>query len=476
MHPASKINRIAVPPLLRELASIFNAHGKQVFLVGGAVRDTLRGEKCADWDLAGDALPEDVMRIFPGVIPTGIKHGTVTIRYKKHSIEVTTLRTDGDYSDGRRPDSIHYTSSIEEDLCRRDFSINAVAVTLPDGYVIDPFGGRVDIEKNLIRCVGRAADRLNEDGLRALRAFRFASQLGFDIDGELLSAITERPQMIIPVSMERVKAEFDKIVASKKPSSALLYMERCGILKLVLPELLNCRGVEQKGYHRFDVLTHSLLACDYAARSGYKQTVRLAALFHDVGKPATAKLGDGGVWTFHSHETLSADITRAIMTRLRYPNAGIEETAHLVREHMFNYTNSWSASAVRRFVRRVGEENLTALFDLRRADSFGMLGTEPPPELSLDFRNRIDSVLAAGRVLSRKDLAVSGRDLMEAGIPGGEKMGRILNSLLEAVLEDPEMNSKEKLLEMANRLFCRCHFPLSTLPLPAALRQNTEER
>jgi tRNA nucleotidyltransferase/poly(A) polymerase len=452
MLSASKINRIAIPSLLRELAAVFNAHGKQVFLVGGAVRDALRGARQTDWDLASDALPDDVMRMFPGVIPTGIKHGTVTVRYKKHSIEVTTLRTDGDYVDGRHPGNVRYNASIEEDLFRRDFTINAVAAALPEGRIIDPFGGRGDIEKKLIRCVGRAVDRLNEDGLRALRAFRFASQLGFDIDEELLAAIRERPGMIAPVSMERVKAEFDKIIASDKPSSALLQMEQCGLLGLVLPELLHCRGVEQKGYHRFDVLTHSLLACDYAARSGYKRTVRLAALFHDAGKPATAKLGDYGEWTFHNHEVLSADITRAIMTRFRYSNDEIDETVHLVREHMFNYTDSWSASAVRRFVRRVGEENIPALFALRRADSFGMFGVEPPPELLLDFQNRIDSVLEAGRALSLKDLAVNGRDLMEAGIPSGKKMGVILQSLLEAVLEDPEMNSKGKLLEMAERL------------------------
>jgi putative nucleotidyltransferase with HDIG domain len=451
MLPASKIKRIAIPALLREIAAVFNAHGKQVFLVGGAVRDILRGAEYADWDLASDARPEDVMRMFSAVIPTGIKHGTVTIRYKKHSVEVTTLRTDGAYADGRHPDSVYYTSSIEEDLGRRDFTINAVAAVLPEGRIIDPFGGRRDLEKKLIRCVGRAADRLNEDGLRALRAFRFASQLGFDVDGELLAAIRERPVMITPVSMERIKAEFDKIIASEKPSAALLLMEQCGLLRLVLPELTRCRGVEQKGYHRFDVLTHSLLACDYAARSACKKTVRLAALFHDTGKPLTAKPGDNGVWTFYNHEVLSADITRKMMTRLRYSNAEIDETVHLVREHMFNYTDSWGSGAVRRFVRRVGEENLSALFDLRRADSFGMFGVEPPPEMLLDFRRRIDSVLAAGRALSLKDLAVNGRDLMEAGIPSGKKLGIILQNLLEAVLEDPEMNTREKLLETAKR-------------------------
>ncbi|MDR2802673.1 MAG: CCA tRNA nucleotidyltransferase [Treponema sp.] len=444
-----KINTLYVPSLLKEIAAVFNAHGKQVFLVGGAVRDMLRGSRIVDYDLASDAKPDEVMRMFPGVIPTGIKHGTVTVRYKKHSIEITTYRADGNYKDGRHPDNVKYTSSIDEDLSRRDFTMNAIAAELPEGRIVDLHGGRDDIEKKIIRCVGRAEDRLNEDGLRALRALRFASQLDFDIDEELLLAVQANPSMILPVSIERVKQEFDKIAASGKPSTALLYMERSGLLKMVLPELADCRGVEQRGFHRFDVLTHSLLACDYAARSGYSQAVRLAALFHDIGKPSVAKLDGGGVWTFYGHENVSAGLTRALMTRLRYSNAEIEAVTHLVKEHMFHYTDSWNDSAVRRFVKRVGEENLRALFDLRRSDSFGMTGVEPPLDLLLDFQYRIDSTLEKGRALSVKDLAIGGRELIQAGIPSGERMGRILKYLMEAVIDDPEMNTPEKLLETA---------------------------
>ncbi|MDR2660223.1 MAG: CCA tRNA nucleotidyltransferase [Spirochaetaceae bacterium] len=453
MRGATKVNRIAVSPLLREIAAVFNARGRQAFLVGGAVRDILRGTPHSDWDIASDAPPEEIMRMFPAVIPTGIKHGTVTIRHKKHSIEVTTYRSDGSYSDGRHPDSVKYAASIEEDLSRRDFTINAIAAELPGGRIVDPYCGRTDIEKRFIRCVGRAEDRLNEDGLRALRALRFASQLDFAIDEELLRAIQANPLMISPVSIERVRLELDKIVASGKPSTALLYMEKCGLLPLILPELTRCRGVEQKGFHRFDVLTHCLLACDYAAGRKYKHTVRLAALFHDIGKPETAKPDDAGVWTFYNHEFVSADMTRAIMTRLRYSNADIDETVHLVKEHMFNYTDSWSDSAVRRFARRVGEKNIQPLFDLRRADSFGMFGAEPPLNLTLDFQYRIDSVLAKGRALSLKDLAINGEELIKAGIPSGRLMGLILRRLLEAVIDDPALNVTEKLLEMALAYF-----------------------
>jgi putative nucleotidyltransferase with HDIG domain len=442
---------VVIPPLLKEIAAVFTAHGRKAFLVGGAVRDMLRGKKCVDYDLASDAQPEEVMRMFPGVIPTGIKHGTVTIRYKKHSIEVTTFRLDGAYRDGRRPDSVDYAASIEEDLSRRDFTMNAIAAELPGGRIVDPFEGRTDIAKKIIRCVGRAADRMNEDGLRSLRALRFASQLGFELDTDLLQAIEENPAMILPVSVERVKMEFDKIIASAKPSTAMLYMEKCRLLEMILPELSRCRGVEQRGYHRFDVLTHSLLSCDYAARRAYSQSVRLAALFHDIGKPGTAKRSVAGVWTFHGHEQLSAELTRTLMTRLRYSNTEIDATVHLVREHMFSYTDSFSDSAVRRFVRRVGEENLHDLFDLRRADSFGMTGIEPPFELSLDFRDRIASVLEKSRVFSLKDLAVNGHDLIEAGIPSGKHLGIILNRLLEAVIDDPELNDREKLLQLTRQ-------------------------
>ncbi|MDR0663325.1 MAG: CCA tRNA nucleotidyltransferase [Spirochaetaceae bacterium] len=445
------MNRIVVPPLLKEIASIFASHGRGAFLAGGAVRDMLRGARCADYDIASDAPPEEIMRMFPAVIPTGIKHGTVTIRYKKHSIEVTTFRHDGVYHDGRRPGSVSYAATIEEDLSRRDFTMNAIAAELPGGRIVDPFEGRADIVKKIIRCVGRAADRLNEDGLRSLRALRFASQLGFELDAELLRAIEENPAMILPVSVERVKMEFDKIIASAKPSTALLYMEKCRLLEMILPELSRCRGVEQKGYHRFDVLTHSLLACDYAAHRGYGQNVRLAALFHDIGKPGTAKLDNTGIWTFHGHERLSAELTRALLSRLRYSNAEIASTVHLVREHMFHYTDSFGDSAVRRFVRRVGEENLRDLFDLRRADSFAMTGVEPPLELCLDFRDRIASVLEKSRAFSLKDLAVNGHDLIEAGIPAGKHLGIVLNSLLEAVIDDPELNNREKLLQIAHQ-------------------------
>ncbi|MCL2478951.1 MAG: CCA tRNA nucleotidyltransferase, partial [Treponema sp.] len=282
-----------IHPVLKEIASLFTEKDREVCLVGGAVRDMLRGKKAQDWDLATNAPPEEVTEIFKKakpqgkVIPTGIKHGTVTVLYRGYSIEITTYRTETDYSDGRRPDRVNYAATIEEDLSRRDFTMNAVALRLPKGEKIDPFGGAADIKAGIIRCVGDPSERFAEDGLRPLRAIRFAAQISFSVEQETLAAISRLPETINKVSAERVRDEIDKIIASDKPSRGFLLMEQTGLLQVFLPELSICRGVEQKGFHRFDVLEHSLLACEYAADNRYPQDVRIAALLHDTGKVST---------------------------------------------------------------------------------------------------------------------------------------------------------------------------------------------
>jgi tRNA nucleotidyltransferase/poly(A) polymerase len=447
-----------IHPLLKEIAALFAARGREVCLVGGAVRDMFRGRAAQDWDLATDAPPEEVIAIFREarprgkVIPTGIKHGTVTAIYRGRSIEITTYRTETAYSDGRRPDSVRYAAGIEEDLSRRDFSMNAIALRLPGGEAADPFGGQADIKSGLIRCVGNAAERFSEDGLRPLRAVRFAAQLDFDLEKNTLAAIPDSLSVCAKVSPERVRDEIDKIIASPRPARAFLLMEKTGLLKLFLPELASCRGVEQKGLHHFDVLDHSLFACDYAARGGYPPETRLAALLHDIGKPLTRAMDDDGIWTFYRHEAESERIARNILTRLRCPNALIDAVCHLVKQHMFHYTGDWTDAAVRRFIVRVGESNLENLYRLRMADSWAMAQTEPAPECILPLAERVDRVLAQSRALSLKDLAVSGRDLAENGIKPGKTMGIILQELLETVLDDPEQNTREKLLEIAGNI------------------------
>ncbi|GHT77522.1 HDIG domain-containing protein [Spirochaetia bacterium] len=441
-----------IHPVLKEVAAHFSGHGKQVYLVGGAVRDLLLGKKAQDWDLATDAKPEEVRAIFRRVIPTGIKHGTVTVLYKDHSLEVTTFRTESDYSDGRRPDKVDYAATIEEDLSRRDFIMNAIALHLPTGRVVDPFDGAGDIKRRVIRCVGQAEERFNEDGLRPLRAVRFASQLDFRIDDDTLAAIPGALNTTVKVSPERIRDELDKIIASPKPSTAFLLMEKTGLLALLLPDLAACRGVEQKGFHRFGVLDHSLLACDYAAWHNYPHTVRLAALFHDIGKPPARKLTTAAVWTFYQHEQESARLARKIFRQYRYPNAISDAAIHLIEEHMFHYEETWTDAAVRRFIIRAGEENLPDLYDLRRADAYGTAAEELPPDFLLPLISRVDAILAQSRAFSLKDLAIAGKDLMEIGVQPGKRMGIILNELLEAVVDDPALNNREKLLEIACNL------------------------
>ncbi|MDR1400216.1 MAG: HDIG domain-containing protein [Treponema sp.] len=442
-----------IDPLLKEIARVFTSHNKKVFLVGGAVRDILRGVESHDFDLATDATPEEVIALFHTVIPTGIRHGTVTVRHQGLSFEVTTFRTEADYIDGRHPSRIAYAATIETDLGRRDFTMNAIAVPLPEGKpLIDPYNGIDDIKRGVIRSVGEAQERFSEDGLRPLRALRFVAQLGFSIEEKTLAAIKPCLEITAKVSPERIRDELDKIIAAPKPSNAFLLMEKTSLLELILPELATCRGVEQKGLHHFDVLDHSLFACDFAAQRGESQVVRLAALFHDIGKPATRALNNNGVWTFYQHEKTSAALCSALMTRLRYSNAMINDVIHLIAEHMFNYEDIWTDAAVRRFIRRVGVEHLDALYRLRLADASAITGREVPTDYLADLVSRVDATLTQATVLSLKDLALSGRDLIAIGIKPGPCIGIILNELLESVLDDPELNTRDQLLEIAGKL------------------------
>ncbi|MDR2072846.1 MAG: HD domain-containing protein [Spirochaetaceae bacterium] len=447
------MGNLRIHPLLREMAYIFTGAGKEVYLVGGAVRDIFLGRDSADWDLATNARPEEVMGLFKRVIPTGIRHGTVTVRHRGLSVEVTTFRTESQYSDGRRPDTIQYASTIEEDLSRRDFTMNAAAVRLPEGRIVDPFDGHGDIRRRLIRCVGRAEERFAEDGLRPMRAVRFAAQLGFDLEDKTLAAIPGALDTTAKVAPERLREELDKTIAAPMPQTGFIVMEETGLLKLILPELDACRGVEQRGYHRYDVLDHSLFACAYAAKKGFSTEVRMAALFHDLGKPAAARKDEErGIWTFYKHEQESVRLTEGILRRLRYPNAVIERVLRLIREHMFHYEETWNDAAVRRFIIRAGEDLIPCLLQLRLADSAGTLGIEPDPAILLPFRRRIEASLAKTGALSLKDLAVNGRDLMAAGVAPGRHVGIILGELLEAVVEDPDLNTREKLLEIAGNI------------------------
>ena len=473
--------KMKLPDLLKDFGKFFFDAGFKAYLVGGAVRDMIMKVEAHDWDVATNATPQDVIKLFKFVVPTGIEHGTVTVHYKGKEIEVTTFRTEAGYSDGRHPDSVNYAATIEEDLARRDFTMNAIAASLADGLIVDPYGGQKDIKKKLIRTVGAAHERFMEDGLRPVRALRFAAKLGFSIENNTYSEIfkPEIQKKVTSISIERFRDEFEKIMKAPLPSVGLKMMEESGILALFIPEFSVCRGCIQSDYrafHKFDVLDHLFYACDGAPAD--KPVVRLAALFHDIGKPAAKKIqkelvldgekNDGSkkeieTITFYNHEAYSEKITEKILIRLRFPNDTVHKVCHLVKEHMFHYESNWSDAAVRRFIVRVKPEFLEDLYDLRLADMHGMYNEKVDLRYSSslallgELDERVKKELAKKTALSLKSLAVNGKDLMEAGIPAGKELGSILNELLECVLEDPEMNERETLLNSAKEIYKRNH-------------------
>ncbi|MEW5816449.1 MAG: CCA tRNA nucleotidyltransferase, partial [Spirochaetota bacterium] len=309
---------VAVPPILKEIAKIFLKAGFQCFLVGGALRNLYTSQPVTDYDLATDALPEQVTGLFKKVIPTGIRHGTVTVLYKGHKFEVTTFRIDGDYSDFRRPDKIAYTPSIFEDLKRRDFTINSMAFNLENYTLLDPHNGINDIKKKVIKAIGDPYERFNEDGLRILRACRLAAQLNFSIEENTFKAIKDNVSQLQLVSAERLRDEITKILECEKPSIGFEIMERANLLQFILPELQACKGVQQKGFHKFDVYTHSLLTCDFTPAD---LVLRLSALLHDIGKPEALSFSSSGEPLFYRHEEISARMAHTILRRLKFPKA-----------------------------------------------------------------------------------------------------------------------------------------------------------
>lgn len=459
------MNKIKIPVILQKMNNIFEKNGFKAYLVGGAVRDMFMNKEASDWDVATDATPEQVISAFKKVIPTGIAHGTVTVHFMGEEIEVTTFRIEQGYSDGRHPDKVSYASDIEEDLSRRDFTMNAIAVSLKDGSIVDPFNGKTDIKNKVIRSVGNPLERFNEDGLRPIRAIRFASQLGFEIETNTLQAISNEKvlQKTSTISIERFRDELVKLLKSPKPSVGLKLLESTNIMKLFLPELLegrNCIQNDVRGYHVFDVLDHNFYSCDGAPV--HKVNVRLAALLHDIGKPASKVVrvtDEGEIYNFFSHEKYSETIARKLLTKLRFSNNEINNVCHLIENHMFHYEESWSDAAIRRFVVRVKPENIEDLIDLRLADMYGkynmpiQIKESNACDLLIQLQDRIKKIQEENSAFTLKSLAVSGKNLMEIGIPSGKLIGKILDSLLETVLDDPKQNSKDVLLNIAKKLY-----------------------
>lgn len=448
-----KIDRIEerLPPGARRVASRIHSAGGRVCLVGGSLRDLLLGGDAKDWDLATDLPPEQVRALFPRSVDVGIRFGTVLVLESDHDYEVTTFRRDGRYTDARHPDSVAFTTSLEEDLSRRDFTINAMAYDLGGRSLVDPHGGQEDLRARVVRCVGRPEERFREDALRMLRCIRIAGQLDFAIEEESYLALARMPEWLDQVAPERIREELDRILGQARPSLSLERLHETGLLERFLPELAACYGVTQNQHHAFDIFYHSLYAVDQAPAEN--RIVRLASLFHDLGKLDTRREEDGRV-TFYNHQAVSARKANTILRRLRYPNDEREAVIHLVQQHMFHYNSDWTDAAVRRFIRTVGLERLDDLFATRQADTLGngLRRSAQSAELA-ELRGRIGAILEKDTAFSVRDLKINGADLMSTlAIEPGPLVGRILDALLEEVLDHPERNERERLLARARQL------------------------
>ncbi len=442
-----------VPADVQRILETLWSNGHAAYLVGGGVRDSLLGRTVNDWDIATDALPERTVSLFPGSGYTN-RFGTVTVPSTTPSdppgVEVTTFRRDHRYADHRRPDSVTFTDSLDEDLARRDFTVNAIAWgrSAEDGAEprwIDPTDGLADLRAGVIRAVGDAQVRFDEDALRLLRAARLAAQLGFEIEPVTRAAMGATAETARWVSSERVGGELDKMIMADPPSRAIAILSDTGVLEHVIPELARQRGVPQDKVTGHDLWGHCLATVDGAAVvDPGNRLLRLAALFHDIGKPPT--FADGH---FIGHDEEGAKMAEALLTRLAFPRQDVIHVAALIANHMFSYETRWSAAAVRRFIRRIGRERIDDLIKLRRADNIGS-GLAPEAGDLDELTARVAAELAAGSPLTLRELAINGDDLVNGlGIAPGPAVGELLERLLGSVISDPTRNTREQLLAEA---------------------------
>jgi putative nucleotidyltransferase with HDIG domain len=432
-----------IDPSLEGLAILERlwAAGHAAFLVGGCVRDQLLGRAANDLDIATDARPETVLELFPKGRRRGV-FGTVDIE----GIQVTTFRRDHRYADHRRPDRVTFSDSLEEDLARRDFTVNALAWGRRAGsaeapVIVDPTGGLADLDARVLRAVGDADARFEEDALRLLRGARFAAVLGLAIEPGTLAAMQRHGRDVRWLSDERVGDEVRRMLGAPRPSVAIRLLDETGALEVVLPEVTGQHGVPQAKIQGDDLFDHSMRTMDAAAASpGTSLALVAAGLLHDIGKPGTAADGH-----FIGHAELGAEMATAALERLRSPGALVERVGRLIHEHMFQFRPTWTDAAVRRFLRRVGLDLVDDLLRLREADDTGS-GIQASPDLVL-LRRRVDAQRSVDPPLGLADLAVDGRDLLaEAGLPAGPWVGRYLDRLLASVVNDPRRNRRDVLL------------------------------
>ncbi len=447
-----------IPREVTRVTSALEKGGFEAYLVGGCVRDLLLGKTPKDWDVTTNAHPDQIQELFEETFYTN-EYGTVGVVNEDVDdktlkvIEVTPYRKEGTYSDGRRPDDVEFGVSLEEDLARRDFTVNAIALDTHKGHVVDPYKGQEDIEARLLRAVGNPNERFQEDALRMLRAIRLGAELGFGVEQETFVALAHNAVLLGKISKERIRDELTRTIMSPRPMEALLHMKHTGLLPHVLPDLLRGEDIEQNQAHSFPVMEHLLRALQHAADKDWPLEVRLAALFHDISKPECRRKSDKtGDWTFYGHEVVGSRVTRKALENLKYPKHIVEKVVKMVRWHMFfSDPDKITLAAVRRMVSNVGQDNIWDLLNVRRCDR---IGSGKPKEQPFRFRKYASMVEEALRdPISVAMLSIDGARIMEVTRETpGPRVGYILHALLEDVLDEPKRNTVEYLEKRAVEL------------------------
>ncbi len=455
---------VSIPHEVYSTTLILKKNGKKAFLVGGCVRDLIIGKQPKDWDITTDALPQEIQSLYPHTHYENT-FGTVGVIFDTPStetvriIEITPFRKESAYKDHRHPQEVLFAREIEEDLKRRDFTINAIALDIQGekegfykGQIIDLYGGIGDLSKKILKTVGNPIDRFTEDGLRILRAVRLATELSFSIDADTERGIIEIAPTLLHISTERIRDELVKIIQSENPMTGFLLLKKLKLLPYIIPELAQSIDVEQNKAHSYDVFEHLLRSLQHAAKKNYPLEVRLAALLHDIGKPATRRKGANGEWTFYGHEVVGSKMARNILKQLKFPVKLIDTVTSLVRWHMFfSDTEKITLSAVRRIITKVGKDHIWNLMDLRVCDRIGTGRPKEDPYRLRKYRAMIEEALHDP--LSVGTLAINGSDIMrDLSLEPGPKIGHILHALLEEVLEDPSKNTAIILTKRATEL------------------------
>lgn len=434
---------IRMPDKVNMIINTLQSQGYEAYAVGGCIRDSILGRTPEDWDITTSAMPEETKALFSHTFDTGIEHGTVTVLVGQEGFEVTTYRVDGKYEDGRHPSEVTFVRNLREDLLRRDFTINAMAYNGQDG-LIDIFGGLQDLEQGVIRCVGDAASRFSEDALRILRGIRFAAQLGFEIEEQTREGMRLFAPKLQKISAERIQTELMKMLLSPRPDM-LREAYKLGVTREFLPEFDRAMETEQETPHHMYTVGEHILHTLQNIRSD--RVLRLTMLFHDLGKPLKKTVDEEGTAHFKGHADVSKELAGQIMRRLKFDNATLRSVEKLVYYH--DYRMPVTAKSVRRTIGKIGEDLFPLYLEVRRADVLAQSSYQREEKLA-DIEGveaLYREITAAGQCVTLKDLAVTGKDLIDAGMRPGKEIGETLNSLLELVVESPEMNTKEELLK-----------------------------